>query len=58
MAQLFTIHEHDRQAGGAFTAHNYFFGWSGGEPNVGVGEAVLTYKTVAQSWVRNFTVGP
>ena len=44
--------------GGTFTANNYFFGWSGGEPNLGVGEAVLTYKTAAQTWTRNFTVGP
>jgi hypothetical protein len=45
--------------GGSFTARNYTFGsWTGGEPSLAVGEAVLAYKTQAQSWVRNFTVGP
>lgn len=44
--------------GGTFTPINFLGGWTGGEPSLAVGEAVLRYSTTAQSWVRTFNVGP
>jgi len=43
--------------GGAYQGSTFFFGsWSGGEPNIGVGEGFFIKKTAATSWTRSFSV--
>ncbi len=52
-----TVYQHVR--GGGYKDGNTFtelFGWSGGEPTVGVGEAFWIQKVAAGSWNRTFSV--
>jgi len=37
-----------------YDPRSYFFGWSGGEPSVGVADAFFVNKANASNWDRNF----
>ncbi|HRZ38284.1 MAG TPA: hypothetical protein P5534_18225 [Candidatus Paceibacterota bacterium] len=52
-----TVYQHNRGAG--YKDGNTFtglFGWSGGEPTIGVGEAFWIQKEAAGAWNRTFSV--
>lgn len=44
-------------AGNSYVGSTFFFGsWSGGEPNINVGEGFFVKKTASTSWNRTFSV--
>jgi hypothetical protein len=43
--------------GGAYVIHTLDLGeWSGGEPNIAVGESFFSKKVAAGNWTRTFSV--